>query len=452
MGLFGRYLMPKEIKDLKKSHDVEGLIRIVEWGDKNRSKHAVNALRDLDCKTTIETRIFQILGRAKSSDDDAIDTTLNTITRFGDLAFIPLIKALDNPNEDIEKLCYTALIKIHLSNKKSIDELEEAFKDKSIIKNTAKFISVVSLYMSQNEPSLINSAIGFFEPFIEDNIEIFKELTKDSHPRVMAGALLLIVRVTDDKKMATELVKKNFEDDSLDIETRKSIYLGLLSLGNTGEEIIEQLSFRRTAEVVEAISQSPEYQEQLQEQLLEELSSGNEKERWSAAIYLAEQGNPKSIEVLTEMINHGDARTRKKVVRCLKEIKDDRITNLVLKVLKDGNLEVRKEGVEVISELQVRNKEDKEILIKHLLDIIRNSKENEDLRKHAVLAVHPKNSNITKDIRDKETIIMILKALKTAEKDESESIKPYAGLISSYYLNIIKDEGLEIPTKEYFDD
>jgi HEAT repeat protein len=180
-----------------------------------------------------------------------------------------------------------------------------------------------------------------------------------------------------------------------------------------------------------------------------DLSSGDAKTRWSAAISLGMQGNPRSTDVLKEILVHGDADTRLEVVtECLKEIKDDKVIELALKALRDGNEKVREECVDIIDELQVK---DKKVFIKPLIEIISNIREKEDIRHSSILAIDPSISDITKYIEDEETVIMIVEALKRAEKDESEEVSIYAGSVGSNYLDLIVDKKLKIPLEDLFE-
>lgn len=440
MGFFGLF-EPKEIKELKKKRDIDGLIKVLESGSEKIRKHAAKAIRDLGDRKAIELYITQLIKKVETANEKTILNTMEILENFGDLAIVPLLKALDSSNENTQNVCYTTITSISCGGGAGATEFEKAFDDKSLRKNAARAGAVSYLYVLEEKPFFAETIKGILEKRAQSNIKLFEESLEDSHPKVVSGVVLLLAESTN-KETAIKVVKEKFEDESVDMEIRKSILKGLYSLGDIGSEIRDELSFRKTVEVEEAIVRSPESQEAL----VRDLSSGDAKTRWSAAISLGMQGNPRSIDVLKEILVHGDADTRLEVVEsCLKEIKDDRVTELALKALKDGNERVHEECVDIIDELQVK---DKRVFIKPLIEIISNIKEKEDIRESSILAI---DLGILEDIEDEETVIMIVEALKRAEKDESESVRINAGSVLVSMMDLIVDKKLKIPLEDLFE-
>lgn len=299
---------------------------MLERGDGKIRKHAVKAIRDLGDRKEIELYITRLIKKVETADEKTQLNTMEILEYFDDLAIVPLLKALDSSNENIQNVCFSTITSLFCGGGPAVKEFEKAFGDESLRKNVDRATAVNYLYVLEEKPSFAGTLKKILEKIAQNNIKMFEELLKDAHPKVVAGAILLMAKSID-KETATKLVKEKFENESLDIEIKKSILKGLYSLGDLGLEIRDGLSFRKTVEVEEAIVRSSEFQGEL----VKNLSSGDAKTRWSAAIQLGMQGDPRSIDVLKEILVHGDAKTRWDVVdSCLKEIKDDRVIELAL--------------------------------------------------------------------------------------------------------------------------
>ncbi|MCK4256317.1 hypothetical protein KAX35_05480 [candidate division WOR-3 bacterium] len=412
------FFAPKEIKGLKTRRDTGGLFKILESSDKKMHKHAIKAIIDLGDKKGIEFHLTNLIMNVENADEKRTLNIMETIENFGNLyskglAIVPLLKGLDNPNKNIQDACYAAIINAYTSGGHTVLMMEEAFADESLRINAAKAFASIYLYIIEEEPFMANTIQGRVEKSVQSDIEILSELFDDSPHNVVVGAVLLLARFTG-KENAAKVVKEKFEDENVDVEKKKSILLGLNSLGDFGSEIRGELSIRKIVEVEEAIMQSPEAQ-------------------WLARI---EEERERSIDVMKETLVHGDVYSRLEVVERLKEIKDDGVIELAQMALKDKNDEVRERCVDIIDNLQVK---DKKVFIKPLIEIVSNHKEKENVRRGAILVLYPdpEISNIIKDIEDEETVIMIVEALKRAEEDENDSIKVAAGVVLEQYESLI---------------
>ena len=258
------FFAPKEIKGLKTRRDIGGLFKIVESSDKKMHKHAIKAIIDLGDKKGIEFHLTNLIMNVENADEKRTLNIMETIENFGNLdskglAIVPLLKALDNPNKNIQNVCYAAIINAYTSGGPTIRMMEEAFGDESLRINAAKAFAGIYLYTAEENPFMADTIRRRLERSFQSDIKILDELVEDLQPKVVAGAVVLLARFTG-KENAAKVVKEKFEDENVDVEKKKSILIGLNELADFGSEIRGGLSIRKIVEVERAIMQSPETQ------------------------------------------------------------------------------------------------------------------------------------------------------------------------------------------------